>query len=97
MRCSQMSGLLPSRARISAAPCGTQALPLPPIGSAIGAVAGAAIGAFGGAWLGEAWKGSELTQRTTIGKAAMTGRMAGMQARLAVGTAMFVVPLVNLW
>lgn len=72
-------------------------LPLPLIGSAIGAVAGAAIGAFGGAWLGEAWKGTELKQRTAIGRAAMTGRMAGMLAKLAVGAAIFVFQLVNLW
>ena len=72
-------------------------IPIPVIGSAIGAVGGAAVGAFGGAWLGEAWKGTEPSKRTEIGTAAMSGRMIGMLAKLAVGAAIFVFQLVSLW
>ncbi|MEZ6127452.1 MAG: DUF456 domain-containing protein [Planctomycetaceae bacterium] len=72
-------------------------VPIPVIGTAIGAVCGAAAGAFAGAWLGEAWKGTDAGKRTEIGTAAMNGRMIGMLAKLAVGVAIFVVQLVNLW
>ena len=72
-------------------------VPIPVIGSAVGAIAGAAAGAFGGAWMGEAWKGTEMSRRTEIGKAAMNGRMVGMLAKLAVGAAIFVFQLISLW
>ncbi len=72
-------------------------IPIPVIGSAVGAIAGAAAGAFGGAWLGEAWKGTDVSKRTEIGTAAMSGRMIGMLAKLAVGAAIFVFQLMSLW
>ncbi len=76
---------------------GAFVIPIPVIGSAIGAIVGAAAGAFGGAWMGEAWKGTEVSKRTEIGTAAMSGRMIGMLAKLAVGAAIFVFQLVSLW
>lgn len=76
---------------------GAFVIPIPVIGSAVGAITGAAIGAFGGAWIGEAWKGTEAAKRTEIGTAAMSGRMMGMLAKLAVGAAIFVFQLVSLW
>lgn len=76
---------------------GTFVIPVPVIGSATGAIIGAAAGAFGGAWLGEAWKGTAPESRKEIGTAAMTGRMMGLLAKLAVGAAIFVVQLVSLW
>ena len=76
---------------------GSFVIPVPVIGTAVGAIAGAAIGAFGGAWVGEAWKGTEIPARTEIGTAAMSGRMIGMLAKLAVGAAIFVVQLISLW
>jgi len=72
-------------------------IPIPVIGTAIGAVIGAATGAFAGAWLGEAWKGTEPALRTQIGTAAMSGRMLGMLAKVAIGAAIFVFQLINLW
>ena len=72
-------------------------IPIPVIGNAIGAVLGAAAGAFLGAWLGELWKGTDPEQRTEIGTAAMTGRMLGMAAKLAMGVAIFAVQLVSLF
>lgn len=71
-------------------------VPIPVIGNAIGAIIGAAVGAFSGAWLGEAWKGTDISQRSDIGTAAMTGRMLGMAAKLAVGVAIFVVQFISL-
>ncbi|MCA9047746.1 MAG: DUF456 domain-containing protein [Planctomycetaceae bacterium] len=76
---------------------GAFVIPIPVIGSAVGAVAGAAAGAFSGAWLGEAWKGTDPSLRKEIGKAAMTGRMVGMLAKLAIGVAIFVVQLASFW
>ncbi|MEQ9408006.1 MAG: DUF456 domain-containing protein [Fuerstiella sp.] len=72
-------------------------VPIPVIGSAVGAITGAAVGAFGGAWLGEAWKGSDPILRRDVGTAAMSGRMMGMLAKIAVGAAIFVFQLVSLW
>lgn len=71
-------------------------IPIPVIGSAIGAVAGAAAGAFGGAWLGEAWSGSDSAKRSEIGRAAMSGRMIGLLAKVSIGVAIFVFQIVSL-
>lgn len=76
---------------------GAFVIPIPVIGSAIGAVLGAAAGAFGGAWAGEMWRGSDAVQSRKVGTAAMTGRMTGMLAKLAIGVAIFVVELISLF
>jgi hypothetical protein len=65
------------------------------VGSVIGAILGAAAGAFGGAWLGEAWIGTEMTRRNEIGTAAMSGRLFGMLAKFAIGTAIFAIQLIS--
>ncbi|MBL8815705.1 MAG: DUF456 domain-containing protein [Planctomyces sp.] len=72
-------------------------VPIPFVGSAIGAVSGAALGAFWGAWLGEAWKGTDTTKRNEIGTAAMVGRILGMFAKLIVGISIFVFQCISLW
>jgi uncharacterized protein len=76
---------------------GTFVVPVPVVGTAIGAVVGAAVGAYSGAWLGEAWSGASAEKRTQVGSAAMTGRLLGMAAKIAVGMAIFVFQLVSLW
>ena len=76
---------------------GTFVIPIPVVGTAIGAVLGAAVGAFGGAWLGEAWKGTAVDQRTQIGTAAMKGRLLGMFAKITIGVAIFIFQLISLW
>ena len=76
---------------------GTFVIPIPIIGTAIGAVAGAALGAFAGAWLGEAWAGTNTDQRIEISNAAMTGRLQGMLIKVTIGAAIFVIQLVSLW
>ena len=75
---------------------GAFVIPIPVIGSAIGAVLGAAAGAFGGAWAGEKWNGTDSERSREIGTAAMSGRMIGLLAKLAIGAAIFVVQLVSL-
>ena len=74
---------------------GTFLIPIPVVGSVIGAILGAAAGAFGGAWLGEAWIGTEMTRRNKIGTAAMSGRLIGMIAKFAIGTAIFAIQMVS--
>lgn len=76
---------------------GTFFVPVPIIGTAIGAIAGAALGAYAGAWLGEVWAGTETDQRMEISQAAMTGRLQGMLIKLTIGAAIFVIQLVSLW
>jgi hypothetical protein len=74
---------------------GTFLIPIPLVGSVIGAILGAAVGAFGGAWLGGAWKGTETEKRNAISTAAMSGRLWGMLAKFAIGTAIFVIQLIS--
>lgn len=76
---------------------GTVLVPIPVVGTAVGAVLGAAGGAWVGAWIGEAWVGADHVRRTKVGNAAMTGRVMGMMAKLAIGVAIFVTQLVSLW
>jgi hypothetical protein len=76
---------------------GTLLVPIPIIGTLIGAITGAAVGAFGGAWLGEAWVGSDVSRRTEISTAAVSGRMWGMAAKFSAGLAIFVVLLVSVF
>lgn len=76
---------------------GAFVIPIPVIGSAVGAIIGAAFGAFAGAWLGEAWKGTAVAERTQIGTAAMSGRMYGMLGKLTIGAAIFVLQLASLF
>ncbi len=56
---------------------GTFIIPIPVVGSAIGAVGGAALGAFWGAWLGEAWIGTDTAKRNDISTAAMIVAFSG--------------------
>ncbi len=74
---------------------GTFLIPIPFVGSVVGAILGAAAGAFGGAWLGETWKGTEKARRNEIGTAAMSGRLIGMLAKFAIGTAIFMIQLAS--
>ncbi|MEO2030984.1 MAG: DUF456 domain-containing protein [Planctomycetaceae bacterium] len=76
---------------------GTFVIPIPIVGTALGAIGGAALGAFTGAWLGETWAGTTPVQRTRISQAAMSGRLMGMIIKVAIGAAIFVFQLVSLW
>lgn len=69
-------------------------IPIPLIGTVMGALGGGAAGAFGGAYLGEKWKGRSEEQSVAVSKAAMTGRLLGTAAKLAVGVAMLAITTV---
>jgi uncharacterized protein len=66
-------------------------IPIPLIGSLIGAVGGGAVGAFGGAYLGESWVGRSEDRRLAVGKAAFVARLLGTVGKLGVGAVMFVI------
>lgn len=74
---------------------GSFLIPIPVVGTAIGAIAGAGLGAFGGAWVGEAWIGSDSQKRLQVSNAAMAGRLLGMLAKVAVGAAILAVQIVS--
>ncbi|MCH2202810.1 MAG: DUF456 domain-containing protein [Fuerstiella sp.] len=76
---------------------GTFVVPVPVVGTALGAISGAALGAFAGAWLGETWAGTNSGQRVEISQAAMVGRLLGIVIKLTIGAAIFVIQLVSLW
>jgi len=65
--------------------------PIPVIGSFTMAVLGGATGAFVGAYLGEAWKGHDESQRMAAGQGAFLGRVWGTLGKLAVGAAMLAI------
>jgi len=66
-------------------------IPIPVVGTVLGAVGGGALGAFGGAYLGEAWKGRTEEHRLAVGKAALIGRLFGTAGKLGVGAMMVVI------
>ena len=71
-------------------------IPVPVLGSLIGAVLIAGAGAFAGAVLGEKWKGRQMAESVEIGKAAFWGRLLGTAAKAAVGAVMVGTTLVAL-
>ena len=66
-------------------------IPIPIVGPIIGALGGGVLGAFAGAYLGESWKGREGSQRISVGKGAMIGRLLGTFGKLIIGAVMFVL------
>jgi hypothetical protein len=66
-------------------------IPIPVVGTVIGAIGGGALGSFGGAYLGEAWKGREEEHRLAVGKSALIGRLFGTVGKLGIGAMMVVV------
>lgn len=66
---------------------GTFIIPIPMIGSLLGAAGGAGLGA----WLVEARSGKTPDQRLKVGMAAGTGRLLGTVAKLAIGTVIWVM------
>ena len=65
------------------------------LGELLELMLGSAKAAHKGAWLGEAWIGTEMTRRNEIGTAAMSGRLIGMIAKFAIGTAIFAIQMVS--
>ena len=70
-------------------------LPIPIIGSAVGALIGGALGAAAGAALGEDWSGRDLDASVTVGVAAFWGRILGTAGKVCVGATMLVIATVD--
>lgn len=76
---------------IAGVPIASVLVPIPLVGTIVGAIGGGALGAFGGAYLGEAWKGRSEPERLAVGKAALIGRLFGTVGKLGVGAMMVVI------
>ncbi len=72
------------------------AIPIPLIGSLIGALLLGGLGALLGAVAGERWKGRPLDASLRVGQAAFWGRLAGTLGKIVVGAAMIAVLLAGL-
>ena len=66
-------------------------VPIPIVGSAVAALLFGAIGAFVGAFLGERATQRTLGERTSIGTAALVGRLLGTAGKLLIGVIMVVI------
>ena len=71
--------------------------PVPIVGPIFAAVFGGGLGAFGGAYVGEAWKGRGHSERITVGKSALVGRVLGTVGKLSIGLLMVVVAATVFW
>jgi uncharacterized protein YqgC (DUF456 family) len=74
---------------IAGALFGTGLIPIPVVGTLVGACAGAAFGAMAG----ELWKGRDPDHAWRVGKAAFKGRLVGSLAKLLIAAAMVAVGL----
>ena len=66
-------------------------MPIPLLGSVVGALLLAGVGAMGGAMLGEMWSGGNLQLNWHIGIAAFTGRLLGTLGKALIGALMVVI------
>lgn len=76
---------------------GSFLIPIPFVGTVVGAVGGGALGAFGGAYLGETWKGRSEQERMAISQAALVGRLFGTVGKLAAGSIMVVISALDVF
>lgn len=72
-------------------------VPIPLIGSVVGAILFAAVGAMIGAVLGDLWKGRDLDTSLEVGAAAFQGRLIGTVVKIALGTAIALLPALALF
>jgi uncharacterized protein YqgC (DUF456 family) len=70
-------------------------VPIPVIGSLVAALVGGSVGAFAGAYLGESSLNRSHTERLSIGKGAVIGRLWGTVGKFAVGAVMLAVASVD--
>ncbi|GIW98255.1 MAG: hypothetical protein KatS3mg111_1588 [Pirellulaceae bacterium] len=66
------------------------AVPVPIVGSLLGAVLMGGAGAFAGALLGERWAGKDWNASIQVGSAAFWGRLLGTVGKVVCGTAIAV-------
>ena len=86
----------PPRSLVGAIAGAALGVPVPVIGSAIGAVAGGALGALAGAAFAEQTRGESASQSLRVGLAAFWGRLLGTGVKTIVATALAVGVLVAL-
>jgi uncharacterized protein YqgC (DUF456 family) len=72
---------------------GMPAIPIPIVGSILGAIFFAAVGATAGAIVGERWAGRNLDDSCKVGIAAFFGRLVGTAGKMVVGAMMIAVAL----
>ena len=87
---SKRSVLLATAGGVIGALAGTVALPVPVVGTVVGACAGA----WGAAALGDRWAGRSWEEAFKTGKGAAVGRFWGTLAKLGIAVAMWVVAAV---
>lgn len=72
-------------------------IPVPLVGMIVGSVFFACLGAWAGATIGEKWQGSEMDKSLTVGTAAAAGRFVGTMSKIAMGSAIVAIALLNLF
>lgn len=72
-------------------------IPIPIVGMIIGSVLFACLGAMAGAMLGEKSQGSNLEHSLKVGGAAAAGRFVGTMSKIALGSAIVVISILNLF
>ena len=68
-------------------------VPIPIVGSLVGAVVFGGLGALVGAVVGETWQGRDLETSLEIGKGAFVGRLLGTVAKMVVCSLLVVVAI----
>ncbi len=89
---SRRSALLSGVGSIIGALLGTAWIPVPIVGTLLGAC----LGALGGAMLGESWKGRASGHNWQVGLAAFWGRLLGSMAKILIASVLVTVTLAGL-
>lgn len=71
-------------------------IPIPLVGSLIGAIFFASVGALVGAVMGERWKGRDFEHAWQVGKGAFVGRLLGTMGKVLVASLMVATTVVAL-
>ena len=72
-------------------------IPIPVVGMVIGSLLLACVGAMTGAMIGEKTLGAGIEQSLKVGGAAAAGRFVGTLSKIAVGSAIVVISILNLF
>ena len=72
-------------------------IPIPLVGMVIGSVLFACVGAWVGASIGEKWVGSEIEKSLKVGGAAAAGRFVGTMGKIALGSSILVIAILDLF
>lgn len=72
-------------------------IPIPLVGMIVGSVIFACVGALLGATIGERWQGSEIEKSLKVGGAAAAGRFVGTMGKIAMGSSILAIAIINLF